>query len=81
MIMMTMITTLNLVAGRWRSGNNPPRWASSAWIVEIMIVAMMVMVKMGMVSILVIRSVEVSLGANLQRLKGLEKQSAHLNRN
>lgn len=79
---MIMITTLNLVAGRWRSGNNPPRWASSAWIVEIMmIVAMMVMVKMGMMSILVIRSVEVSKGANLQGLKGLEKQSAHLNRN
>ena len=38
MIMMTMITTLNLVAGRWRSGNNPPRWASSAWIVEIMVI-------------------------------------------
>ena len=57
---MIMITTLNLVAGRWRSGNNPPRWASSAWIVEIMmIVAMMVMVKMGMMSILVIRYVEV----------------------
>ena len=75
-----MITTLNLVAGRWRSGNNPPRWASSAWIVEIMVIGDDGDGEDGMREY---SSDQIcwSKGANLQGLKGLEKQSAHLNRN